>query len=127
MAARWVCSPYTVLLATGYAADVVELDRGHGGWGPGGARGVRRARAGRGGPGRARAPVHPRRHPADAGLIAEVGETGAPHHGRGPWVPLPPSRVAAGLVAWAEPPATSDWGLLPLHVVADAVRLAARL
>lgn len=127
VAARWGRWPYTVLLATGYAADVVELTAST-------ATGVQAVLAEYDQLGPVAAVPDGRVYlftrvgtPADAGLIAEVGAAGALHHGRGSWVPLPPSRVAAGPVAWADPPATSDWGLLPLHVVADAVRLAARL
>lgn len=124
VAARWGRWPYAVLLATGYVADVVEL----------GAATARRVQAVLAeyeqlGPvaavpdGRVLLFTNAAR-PADASLVAELVAAGALHHGRGSWVPLPPSRVAAGAVAWTEPPGTTDWRLLPLDLVADALRLA---
>jgi hypothetical protein len=123
VAARWGRWPYAVLLPTGYVADVVEL-RGSAAVRvravlaeydvlgpvaivPDGRTLLFTATAG----------------PLGKGLVAELTAAGAVCHVRGSWVPLPPSRLAAGPVEWMEPPGAIHWSLPPLETVADALRL----
>jgi hypothetical protein len=124
VAARWGRWPYTVLLATGYVADVVEFHESI-------ARPVLAVLAEYEQLGPVATVPDGRvllftsvASPADAELVSELVAAGALHHGRGSWVPLPPSRIAAGVVTWSEPPGASEWGLLGLDIIADALRLA---
>ena len=124
VAARWGRWPYAVLLPTGYVADVVELREPA-------ARRVLAVLAEYDQLGPVAAVPDGRvllftevAIPLDSDLIAEFTAAGALHHGRGSWVPLPPSRLAAGPVEWTESPGTTQWELLSLDMVADALRLA---
>jgi len=126
VAARWGRWPYAILLPTGYVADVIEL-RGSA------ARTVRAVLAEYEvlGPvavvpdGRTLLFTSPA-GPLGKNLVAELTAAGAVCHGRGSWVPLPPSRLAAGLVEWLEPPGAIRWRVPPPEMVADALRLAER-
>lgn len=63
----------------------------------------------------------------DPDLHDVLSRAGALHHGRGSWVPLPPSRLAGGMARWARPPASVGWRLPALAAVARALpRMAPR-
>ena len=124
VAGRWDTRPYSVLLPTGQACDVVELR-------PGIARRVqaRLAAAGRLGPVASypddRTLLFTRvAGELDPDLEAELACAGALHHGRGSWVPLPPTELACGPIRWSRSPGVASWRLPPLRTVIDAVRVA---
>jgi hypothetical protein len=124
VAARWGRWPYAVLLPTGYVADAVELRAPT-------ARRVQAVLAEYDLLGPVAAVPDGRvllftsvGGPLDSDIVAELTAAGALHHGRGSWVPLPPSRLAAGPVEWTESPGANRWRLLSLDTVADALRLA---
>jgi hypothetical protein len=102
--ALWKEHPYTVLLPTGYAFDVLEVPGVLG-------------RAALLGFAAARGPVAVA--PGDRwmfvvrpghGVLAELAaHAGVLLHGQGSWVPAPPSRQFGGRVRWELPPEAHDW------------------
>jgi len=125
VAERWGDGPYSVLLPTGEVCDAVEVR----------ARVGRRLQAllaayGRLGP----VALYPdgtvllitkAAGTAAADWSAEFAEGGAIHHGRGSWVPLPPTQLATGPMRWARSPTVAQWRLPSLDVVAKAFKVAA--
>ncbi|WP_412540008.1 bifunctional DNA primase/polymerase [Longispora sp. K20-0274] len=122
----WHRSPFNVLLPTGLGFDVIEVPA---------YLGALAARIlGEHGP---RAPISV----APSGrwmLFVAEGEALRPEldrqmdivlHGRGSWVPAPPSRYPAGRVRWEVSPGTVNWALpgsYPVqHALVDALQLAA--
>jgi hypothetical protein len=128
-ASPWNDDPATILLVTGHGIDVVELPLGST------PPEAIFSRALTPGPVALWTSARPR-------LLVLAGTTegpvpqappsalpdGALLHGRGSYVPLPPSRVRTGDVIWIRPPQTLDWRLPGLDEVLDLVtrRLAAR-
>ncbi|GGN80107.1 DNA primase [Actinoplanes lobatus] len=107
----WRRHPYTVLLTTGTAFDVLEVP----------------ASLGRHGPDAGPVAVTP------AGswmFLVQPGTALRPElerrldvvrHGTGSWIPVPPSRTADGPVRWEVPPGRSQWRL------PDSARVQERL
>jgi hypothetical protein len=101
IATWWRRYPYTVLLTTGDAFDVLEVP----------------ASLGRQGPGTGPVAV------TAAGRWMFLVRTGCPlrpelerrldvvRHGTGSWIPAPPSRLPEGPVRWEVPPGRTQWRL----------------
>ena len=99
----WRRRPYSVLLATGATFDALEVPAG---------LGLRAL-------GTARGPVAA----TEAGRWMFLVRPGVPlrpeldhrldvvRHGRGSWIPAPPSRMFEGPVRWAVPPERTQWRL----------------
>ncbi len=132
----WRHRPHTVLLATGWAFDVLEVPAALG------LRvlGTARLQAGVLGPDRtgARGPVAVTPDERwmflvrpGAPLRSELDERlDVVRHGRGSWIPAAPSRTAGGPVRWAVSPEQAQWRLPdpePVqHMLADALPGTAR-
>ena len=122
VADHWSQHPYSVLLPTGDSADAVEFR-------PATARRVQAVLAAyeQLGPtatfadGRVLLLVAVA-GPLDAGADAELSRAGALHHSGGSWVPLPPSRLAAGPISWTRSPHATHWRLPTLRSVVGALR-----
>ncbi|GIF11713.1 bifunctional DNA primase/polymerase [Actinoplanes teichomyceticus] len=106
VAGWWRRRPHNVLLPTGDAFDVLEVPAALG-------RPVTDSPAGAAGPVAVTAagrwmflvrPGCPLRDELDLRLDVV-------RHGRGSWIPAPPSRMAEGPVRWAVPPTAVDWAL----------------
>jgi hypothetical protein len=124
VASRWGRQPHSVLLPTGHVSDVIEIEASA-------ARRVQSLLAANGGLG----PVA--RLPDDSVLLfttvadaldpdleVELAAAGALHHGRGSWVPLPPSQLADGPVRWTPSPGPVRWRLPSLQAVVETLRVA---
>lgn len=107
----WAHEPYTVLLATGFAFDVLEVP----------ARLAASVRRAAGGP---VAVVADQRwmflvRPGDT-LVPELArQPDVVLHGVGSWVPAPPSATLAGRVRWETTPGTCDWRPADTYAVQD--------
>jgi hypothetical protein len=132
IAAWWRLAPYSLLLPTGRAFDVLDLPA-HLGLvaaaamlpGPG-LTGVVRTRNGPRGP----VAVTP------AGrwmLLVQPGDRLIPKlaeqpdvvlHGKGSWIPAPPTRMADGRVRWQLSPEAAGWQLPDAHAIQDALLAA---
>lgn len=120
---RWGRRPHSVLLPTGQVCDAIEL-------GPTAARRVQAVLAAQGSLG----PVAT--FPDETVLLfTGVAEPGtdladelhaacALHHGRGSWVPLPPSQLATGPMRWTRSPGAARWRLPSLRRVVETLRVA---
>ncbi len=104
VAALWAQRPRAVLLATGYAFDVLEVPAFLG-------------RAAERGPGRSPVAVTGAGRwmflvPPRAGLRPELAERAdVVLHGRGSWIPAPPTPTAEGRVRWLVDPEEVHWRL----------------
>jgi hypothetical protein len=116
--AWWTGQPYTLLVATGVELDAVEVGADLGRRAAGVLRSagvpvpIAATPSGRwlfltakGGPLRSRLAEHP-----DITL-----------HGRGSWIPLPPSPFLHGVVHWRVKPSVCGWRLPNIDVVQDAL------
>ena len=116
--AWWAAHPYTVLLPTGNAVDVLAVP----GWA--GRRVWRRLHL-RG------VPVPAASLPGGDWLLFTAPSPAAPpaddvatrvvHHGAGSWVPVPPSALDRGPVRWEHAPWVGDWTLPRSEVVLAAL------
>ena len=106
--AWWATHPYTVLIPTGDAVDVLEVP------GPLGRRVWRRLHL--------RGVSLPAAStpggewllftaPASTAVAVDAAPAGAVQHGTGSWVPAPPSALGRGPVRWEHAPWISDWTL----------------
>jgi hypothetical protein len=123
IAAWWRRDPHSVLLSTGIAFDVLDVPA------PAGLRAVRADPAG---------PVAV----TPTGRWMFLVSPGQPlrpdlaerfdvvHHGRGSWIPAPPTRTPDGRVRWAVPPEQARWRLPDPYavqaVLAEALSAPAR-
>jgi hypothetical protein len=124
VAGWWRNTPYTVLLATGRAFDVLEVPAYLGAQvaGPPAAESPWRA-------GEVRGPVAV--SPTGRWMfLVRPGEPLRPEldgrldvvrHGRGSWVPAPPTRLPEGPVRWAVPPEETGWRLPDPYRVQEAL------
>jgi hypothetical protein len=124
VAGWWTGSPYNLLLATGFALDVIEMGSGLG-------TAVARVLRSIG------MPVPIIGTPNGQWLFltqtgAELADGLVGHgdlvenedivvHGRGSWVPLPPTQFEHGVVHWRVRPEVCGWQLPEAHVVQDAL------
>jgi hypothetical protein len=106
----WCRRPFSVLLPTGLTFDVLEVSA---------CPGAGIAQAALGGPvavtpaGRWMILVRP-----GSDLRPELaGRTDVVLHGRGSWVPAPPTREPGGRVRWVVPPTDAQWRLPESHRV----------
>jgi hypothetical protein len=123
VAAWWRREPHAVLLATGHGFDVLEVPAHLGLWVLGAARLHTRLA----GPGRSqvRGPVAVT--PTGRWMfLVRPGEPLRPElddsldvvrHGRGSWVPAPPTVLPEGPVRWAVAPEETRWQFPDSHVV----------
>jgi hypothetical protein len=121
---QWGQRPHSVLLPTGHTVDALEL-------GAAVASRLQALLAARGKLGPfARFPDGTAllfttvAEAADAQQAANFATAGALHHGRGSWVPLPPTQLAEGPIRWIRSPGATLWRLPSLRSVTDALRLA---
>ena len=118
VASRWRHAPWAVLLPTGRAFDAIEVPAALG-----------MLAAGQPQPGPARGPVvvrpggrwlflvrpgHPLRPELD-------GRLDVLRHGRGSWVPAPPTRLPEGPVRWEVSPEQAGWRLPGSYAVQQAL------
>jgi len=110
----WTRVPYSVLLATGRAFDVIEVPT---------RIGLPAARAAVLGP-VAVAPAGRWMFFVEPGdeLRAELADqTDVVLHGHGSWVPAPPTRTLDGRIRWEVPPAVTEWRLPHPYAVQKAL------
>ena len=117
IAAWWRHHPYAVLLATGWRFDAIEVPRALG------LRVLGTSRLHTGALGAERADACGPVAVTAAGRWMFLVRPGAPlrpelaqrldivRHGRGSWIPAPPSRMPEGPVRWAVAPDRTQWGL----------------
>jgi len=110
----WSAAPFSVLLATGVAFDAIEVPA---------ALGAPAARSGRTGP----VAVAPTGEwmflvaPGD-GLRPELASRlDVVLHGRGSWIPSPPTQTPLGRVRWEVTPESVRWRLPSTYVVQEAL------
>jgi hypothetical protein len=118
----WAATPFSVLLATGYAFDVIETP----------------ARIGAPAARWTTGPVAVT--PAGRWMfLVRSGESLRPElaaqldvvlHGQGSWIPAPPTRTPHGRVRWERSPAAADWRLpdpylTQEHLLGDHLELTA--
>lgn len=118
VATWWGRADHGVLLATGHAFDVLEIAGGAG-------RQVAREVPG---PVAVAAP-HRWMFFVRTGVALHPDLAGTPSvvlHGRGSWVPAPPTPLAEGPVHWEVPPARCDWQPADPAVVQRAARRVLR-
>lgn len=119
VASWWAGRPYSLLLATGVTYDAIEV---------GSTLGTAAARVLRS----IGLPVPIIGTPTGRWMfLTETGpglvESLAQHgdvvlHGRGSWVPLPPTQFQHGVVHWRVRPEVCGWQIPPSHVVQDALQ-----
>jgi hypothetical protein len=120
----WERMPYSVLLATGHAFDVIEVPT---------RIGLPASRAAVLGP----VAVAPAGRwmflvePGDGLLPALAEQTDVVQHSGGSWIPAPPTRTLDGRIRWEIPPAVTEWRLPHPYTVQRALlahlRPAARI
>jgi hypothetical protein len=118
VASWWAGRPYSLLLATGVTLDAIEVGSG---LGTGAARVLRSIGM----------PVPIIGTPTGRWLFLtksnpHVAEELAGHsdvvvHGKGSWVPMPPSQFQHGVVHWRVRPEVCGWEIPDAHVVQDAL------
>ena len=118
VASWWTGRPYSLLLATGVTLDAIEVGSG---LGTGAARVLRSIGM----------PVPIIGTPAGQWLFLiksnpQVAEDLAGHgdivvHGKGSWVPMPPTQFQHGVVHWRVRPEVCGWEIPDAHVVQDAL------
>ncbi|AUS78582.1 DNA primase [Actinoalloteichus sp. AHMU CJ021] len=123
-ASWWSVRPYSLLLATGYVVDAVEVDAPFG---------------------RRIASTLRRRHAQPVPIVATPDNTwlflvaagsttpsrilaqpGVVLHGRGSWITLPPTPAEHGVVHWRVKPSVCGWKLPSVTLVEEAVAAAVR-
>jgi len=109
----WDVLPYGILLATGRTVDVLEVP----------------AALGRLAAGRVAGPIAATPHGSWLFLV-RPGQRLRPEldsqldvvlHGRGSWVPLPPTQLPEGRMRWEIPPDEYDWWLPDAYLVQAAI------
>jgi Bifunctional DNA primase/polymerase, N-terminal len=118
VASWWTGRPYSMLLATGVTHDAIEVGSG---LGTGTARVLRSIGL----------PVPIIGTPAGRWLFLtrtsqHVADVLAEHrdivvHGKGSWVPLPPTQFLHGVVHWRVRPEVCGWEIPEAHIVQDAL------
>jgi hypothetical protein len=118
VATWWTGKPYSLLLATGFTVDAIEVGSG---LGTAAARVLRSIGM----------PVPIIGTPAGRWLFLtksgqRVAESFAGHddivvHGAGSWVPLPPTQFQHGVVHWRVRPEVCGWEIPQTHIVKDAM------